>query len=299
MIDRDTLIPKRRFLPLPGTVVGILVRSPYSVLSREGRETAEDQYWFSTDGSSYQVVYVPVEKNPTYPRLEAPVGPNGERQAFDNLGLATRSNLRRFGIRDEVALVEIEVNGGRGSPPADSVIATRLRRLDGTADFPARFERVKARAVERYQQWVSLESRRIESAMENSAIKALGQKPPTGPREQTEAVYFTWSSKERRYRIHFLTTITNGAYEYEGGIRIEFSPPEVAGGKSTGPASKSTNLRYGTQFGVEFGQVFEVTADGHFDRILEFPIQTFQREVRPRGVFEPVLSPPRLPKRNR
>ncbi|MCX7700696.1 MAG: hypothetical protein N2039_07445, partial [Gemmataceae bacterium] len=198
-----------------------------------------------------------------------------------------------------VALVEIEVNGGRGSPPADSVIATRLRRLDGTADFPARLDRVKAQAVERYQQWVSLESRRIESAMEKSAMKALGQKSPTGPREQTEVVYFTWSSKERRYRIHFLTTITNGVYEYEGGIRIELSRPESAGGKSTGPASKSTNLRYGTQFGVEFGQGFEVTADGHFDRILEFPIQSFQREVRPRGVFEPVLAPPRLPRRHR
>lgn len=297
--DREVFLPQRRFLTLPGQTIGVLLRCPSAVLALGGRESAEDQYWFSTDGSSYQAVYVPVDKNPIYPRLEAPVGPMGERQAFENLSLATSSSLRKFGIRGEVVLVELEVNGGRGSPPADAFVATRLRRLDGTADFPVRLERVKAQVIERYQNWVSAESRRIEAELEKSALKALGQRSATGPREQMDAVYFTWLTKSRSYRVHCLTTITNGAYEYEGGIRIEFSNQDGKGGHGPNSVTKSTNLRYGTQFGVEFGQGFEVTVEGHFHRTIEFPLQSFQRELRPRGILGPVLAPPRLPKPNR
>ncbi len=296
ILDRHAFIPKKRFPPLPGKVIGVLVQCPESALTVEGRESSADQYWFSADGGSYQSVYVVVEKSPTFPQLEAPVGSTGERQLFENLSLATTQTLRARGIRGEAVLVEVEVNGGRGSPPADAFVATKIRRLDGTAEFPARLVRLKARALERYQQWTSLEALRIESELEKALRKALGQRPVTGPREEAEAVYLTWLNKEQRYRIHFLTKITNGAFEYKGGIKIDFSVPGGTQSGATTKVSRSTSLRCGTQAGVEFGRGFQITKDGEFDRIFDLPVQSFQEELNSKVNLGPGVAPSRSPR---
>jgi hypothetical protein len=293
--DRASFLPKNRFFPLPGKVTGILLRNPAEALAIEGRSSQDDQFWFSTDGSSYQSLFVPVTKNPIFSQLEASVGSQGERQMFHNLSFATRETLRPLGIDSDIALVELEVNGGKGSPAADSLIATQLRRLDGTRDFPAMLPRLRSKVAQMYQDWISSDRRFIDAALEDAATKTLGPARATGPREQTDVFFVTWLSREGKCRVHIRTTITNGAYEYEGGIRIEFTPTTEKKPSASLPASQSTSLRYGRQFGVEFGSGYDISRNGSVEQVVHLPIETFQRDIRPRGILMP---PPRPPRKN-
>lgn len=292
--DRSQFIPKNRFVPLPGRVIGVLVRNPHEVLALQGRDSVNDQYWFSTQGSSYLAVFVRDATNPRFERLEAPLGDTGEKRVFENLSLATRDTLGSFGIRADLALVEVEVNGGHGSPVADSFVATTIRRVDGTDAFRANLSEAASKVADLYRNWLSSERSRIEAALEQAAVKALGTRPATGPREQMDVVFVTWLPKERCCRFSFQTTITNGDYQYEGNIRIELTPSADAQSPSKQGKSRSMSLRYGQQFGVELGRAYDVRSDGTVQPSVVLPIEAFQRELKPRGLLEivPSRSPP-------
>src|SRR5258706_9851538 len=129
--DRAGFIPVRKKEPLPGKVVGVLVSEPQAVLSTEGRSGPKDQLCFGRNGCSYRWVYVPVEKNPLIGRLNIRIGETGTQvKAFDKLSMANAGTLKQWDVPGTYALVEVEVNDGLGSPPDDSFVATKMRRLD-------------------------------------------------------------------------------------------------------------------------------------------------------------------------
>src|SRR5260370_8215893 len=49
--------------------------------------------------------------------------------------------------------------------------------------------------------------------MDESQKAALKDKKPDGQRETKELFYITWQPKEEKVRVHFRTTISDGAYE--------------------------------------------------------------------------------------
>src|SRR5262245_53237639 len=134
--DRKGYIPVRKHVPLQGKAAGILVADPQPVLSTEGRTGPKDQLCFAVSGASYRWVYVPVEANALISSLSLPVGHDGQRKKFDKLNMATPTSIKQWGIDVSFALVEVEVNEGLGSPASDSFVATKMRRLDGTNDYP-------------------------------------------------------------------------------------------------------------------------------------------------------------------
>jgi len=281
--DRKGFIPNRKHQPLPGTVIGVIVPNAQPVLTLEGRSGPADQLCFSTGGCSYRWMYVPVERDAQIPRIDLMVGTKGERKRFENLSLATAATLKPFGIDSGYALVEVEVNGGLGSPADDSFVATKIRRLDGTEEFPLKLGEVLPDVQRRYVDQSKEQVRLVDGAMEKAADAALKGRKATGPRERTDVTYVTWMPDTKRLRVHVRTIVADGNYQYAGGMNIEYGRPRTMVAARPG-AMMSTRLpdglRNGVQFGVEFGTAYEVSASGKLERTLNLPLDSFQREVK-------------------
>jgi hypothetical protein len=281
--DRKNFIPYRKHVPLPGKIIGVLVNGAQPVLTLEGRSGPADQICLGYGGGSYRWLYVPVEKDAMIPWLNLPVGPTGaERKRFDNLTLAGSATLKPLGVQSKYALVEIEVNGGLGSPADDSCVATKLKVLDGSAEFPLKVEQVIAELTKRYQDYQTEQGRDINVMMEKAAAAAIKDKKSNGNRERSDVMFITWIPETERLRVHFRTTIHDGLYQEMGG---EFGGPRrpmtwAAGRPMPPELLRPVGGRSGTQFGVEFGIAYEVSKSGKVERVLTLPMEIFQREIK-------------------
>ncbi len=348
--DRASFIPHRKYEPMKGKVVGLLVSDVAAKMGHEGRSGPQDAMGFSVNGNSYRWVYVPVEKNPLITRLNVHVGEKGDRiKVYPQLSMANAQTVQQWKIDVPYALVEVEVNDGDGAPAEEGFVATNMTRLDGTPAYPFKITEVLADIKKRHATWESEQAKKIDAAMSDAANKVLKQGDKvTGPREKSELFYITWLPDRERLRIHFRTTLTDGAYKYGGGAEIDDPRlPPIRPIKPLGPAlpvkpgalvkplpikpairvkpavqpqpavpaqkgglaafpppppRDFPKVRYGTQFGIEYGIAYEVTKNGKIDRTLILPIESFSKELPPPPAIGPRGGPrgvdpvPPLPK---
>lgn len=289
--DRASFIPLRKQQSLAGKVVGVLVSEPHAVLATEGRSGPKDQMCFGRGGCSYRWVYVPVENNPLIPRLNIRIGEKGSQvKAFDRLSMASPETVKKWDVPGTFALVEVEVNDGLGSPPDDSFVATKMRRLDGTAEFPLKVDEVIADLRRKYDDHLRETAGPVDEAMAKAAAAALKDRKPTGPRERRDVMFVTWLPETDRLRVHFRTIMTDGEYQYANGIKIDLGgaiPTMKAGSGVTAPSRLPNGLKYGKQFGVEFGLAFEVAKSGKVEKTLALPMESFQKNLQQPAVFGP------------
>jgi hypothetical protein len=267
---RQDFLPRRKYVPLPGKAVGLLVGQIRDVVGQEGRSGPEDAVCFARSAASYRWVYLPVPAPAPIRDLRVPVGEKGtEFQVYTALDIARPAMLAGWGIRTLPALVEVEVNGGRGSPAGESFVATHLRLLEGSQEYPLPASKILADLRQRYQRFLKERHKDLEAALKTAQQQALGDGKPTGPREQKELGYFTWLPETNALQARFLTRWTDGAYHYvRGGARPGPGVPPPAG-----------QLRVGTTFGVEVGMLYEVSATGQLRRQALLPITTFVQRL--------------------
>lgn len=285
--ERKGFIPHRKHQELAGTVVGILLADGQPVLSMEGRSGPPDQLCLGTNGGSYRWVYVAVQDGkPMIGSLNIPVG-KGEVKRFDQLSLATPATVKQWGVAQPYSLVEVEVNAGLGSPAGDSFVATRIKVLDGSKEYPLKTAEVVADLKRRQESFLNDRVKAIEAALDEAQGKALKGRKPTGPREKSTVMYLTWLPETQRLRAHFLTRISDGAYSYGQGIA-----PAIDGGPARRPPSPpQAGPRFGTSFGIEFGVAFEVGKTGQLERTQSLPIESFQVEIPPPPAIRRPVDP--------
>jgi hypothetical protein len=270
--DRTGLLPRQQYRPLPGKAVGVLVGGAQALLADEGRRGPADTFCFAAGADSYRWVYVPVEQKPRIGGLRVAVGEKGDKaQRFDSLSLADPQTVKRWGITEPYALVEVEVNGGLGSPAAGSFVATRLRPLDGTADYPFRVAEVIARLRQGYQLWLREQDSAIDEAMAEARRNALTDRKPTGPRERDELLFVTWLPQTQRLRVLVRTRVHESVYRPP----VRTPPPTEEGPRTP----RKANDRVGTAFGVELGMAYEVSRTGRVEQSEPLPIEWFQKAI--------------------
>src|SRR5262245_62189204 len=76
----------------------------------------------------------------------------------------------------------------------------------------------------------------------------------------------------------------DGDYKYDGGIKVDFGARTmamrpIATAKVAMDPALSNGLRFGKQFGIEFGTAYELSKTGKVERVLSLPIESFQREM--------------------
>jgi hypothetical protein len=269
--DRADFVPHQKFQALPGSAVGVLVGEPQAVLRLGGRSGPADAYVFSSDGHSYRWIYVPNPEKPQVTNLRVPVGDKGQTRTYPALSLANPGNVAQWEVKAPYALVRVQVNSGEGSPPGDSFVATEMKPLDGTKEYPLRVADVIAELRKRYAAHVKGQDKAVHDAMDAAQKKALKDRKPTGPRETQEVMYVTWLTKAERLRVHFRTRLTDGEFQYAGGGAAPAGkPPRVM-----------PRIRYGTAFGVEYGMAYEVSKNGEVVHTEALPIETFRQVLPP------------------
>jgi len=260
------------FTPLPGVAVGVLVRDAEPVLRAERRFGPGNAMVFGRDGASYRWIYVPARAGEVGESVYVLVGQSGERtQRFTGVILATTSTLRAPPMQDGFALVEVEVNGGLGSPSVESFVATRLRVLDRTPEYPLDTARTAEAAIVRCRDALA-NNDAIETALE-SVAGAIS--PATkGMREEVLTTRVTWLSNEERLRIECLIRVSRGEYRYGRGV--------VRQDQQTG-SEQDPGIRYGRQVGVTATLAFEANKAGRLEPAGETPPEPFVMEIPPPG----------------
>jgi hypothetical protein len=256
--DRAGFIPHRKHEPLKGTAVGILLYDAQPVLHSEGRSGPADQLCFSTGGNSYRWVYVPATEKARITNLRVPVGDkeNAQFVVFPALDMASPRNVAPWGITSHYTLVEVEVNNGSGSPKNDSFVATKMKVLEGTKEYPLRTADIIKQLKGRYDALVKEQGNALKSAMAEAKKRAIKDGQATGPRQQFEFMYVTWMPQTKRLRVHFQTKISDGQYKYF----------EEGHGRMRRPAMS------GISFGVECGMTYEADKEGKVVHVDSFYI---------------------------
>src|SRR5207249_2108098 len=228
--------------------VGVLLYDGQPVLSTEGRSGPADQLCFSTAGCSYRWVYVPVAANPQITNLQVPVGEVGQTQIYPSLDLARPQNVKAFGVEGHYTLVEVEVNNGQGSPKNDSFVATQIRVLEGSKEYPLKTQEVITGMKKKFAEYQKEQAKAIDEAMDKGAKLALNDQKATGPREKEELMYVTWMPDNERLRVHFRVKLTDGSFKFVDGP-IRPGPggkvPPIKGGVDQ-PPPENVKIKTGT-----------------------------------------------------
>jgi hypothetical protein len=262
-----------QFEPLPSKAVGVVVLDSAPLAAREGRSGPPGAVAFLRGTASFRWMYLPAPGDPDAEDMSFGLGPDGKTQKlFSKVRLATKDMLKQLELTGPFHLVEVEVNGGDGSPAEESFVATSLQRLDGTKEYPFKPAELLRDLTARARKHVEEEKEAIAKAMAIAQEKVAKGRKPTGPEEKTEEVLVTWLPKEARLRVEVQCRVTNGFYVTGQGVE--------------GP--KRTVTRGGTQFGAVGGMVYEVGKNGEVERETPVKFVPFTRELGlPQGANRP------------
>lgn len=262
-------LPVQKFEPLPGKVVGVLASNNQTLLANEGRKGPADALTLGTGTGSQYWVYLPDQKKPMIGAMLFPVGKDGKQlQRFNRLNFATVEKLKPAGITQPFTLVEVEVNGGRGSPAKPSFVATSIQPVEGTKLYPLHATEVIDRLQERFAKWKLTRARALDVALtaERHELGWLKSKDTT--RSEEQLFYVTWISDRKvlqvqiRHRLQEkdpLATLARPAIAYQAD-------------DGTPPKTKAERI-----IGVEEGVAFEVSRQGKVDRMEAIPLKEFHR----------------------
>jgi hypothetical protein len=265
--------------------IGVLASGAETVMDDEGRKGPQGALCFSVGGGSYRWVYVPVTKKPVIGGMRIPVGEKGDmRKPFYDLCFADVKTVKRWGVTEPFALVELEVNDGFGSPASESFVATRMRVLDGTTEYPLHVAEVIGQLRKEYQSWLQGQENTIQAGMCEAQRAALGHRRRTGPQQTDELLYVTWLPNTQQLHVQFRTRVRDGAYEY---ANAEEPGRKGEGREETGkfprpslvPRVSAENTRFGKMFGVELGKAYAVSKVGVVEGSQIVPLRLFQKEI--------------------
>ena len=269
--DRADPFPARQFQALPGKVVGVLVSGGQDVLAQEGRRGPADAFVFGSGPGSYRWLYVPVQKKPLIGGLLVRVGEKGNTvKAFRKLSMADARTVQQWGITGPYALVEVEVNGGLGAPPGETFVATHMRPLDGTKEYPLQVAKVVGDLRREFRAYLQEQGDAIEHGLSEARSRVPADHTLTPGRERTETVLVTWLPETDQLRVTIHARIAEKAL---GPVRPgRPALPTADGTQPAVPASTS-----GLLVGVELGMTYEVSKVGALDGSRPVPLHLFQK----------------------
>src|SRR5437762_1750368 len=77
--DRNTFLPQRKYNPLPGKAIGVLVSDVAGFMSFDGRGGPADAQAFSAANASYRWMYIPDPQKQLVTGLQVRIGEKGDK----------------------------------------------------------------------------------------------------------------------------------------------------------------------------------------------------------------------------
>jgi hypothetical protein len=272
--DPANPFPRPQFQALPDKVVGVLVSGAQDVLALEGRRGPADVFCLGCGDGSYRWMYVPVPKKWIIGGLNIRVGPKGDTvKRFTGLSMANPKTVERWGVSGPYALVEVEVNAGLGAPPGEHFVATNLRVVDGTKEYPLHVAKVIDDLRRQFQIHLKLEEDAIARGLYAARERLPAGHKRTPGREQTETLFVTWLPETQQLRVILQARITEKALATAPPLP---PPPAVDTGDGRPP---DPPVHAGVQLGVELGVTYEVSKLGLLDGSRDLPLRPYHKEL--------------------
>jgi hypothetical protein len=225
----------------------LLLTDATDSLSAEGRSGPKDAVVFSYGLGSYRWVYVASKNSFDAEDLSLPVS-DGKEVDFRGVELLRATELRnRWKADGRLHLVQVEVNGGKGSRPNEAFVASSMRILDGTAGFELIPSAAFAEVEQRYKKYLVSQDATVRGVMAKARAKLDPAAKSTGPKEVITTSRVQWLPESQSMRVEYRHQVSDGVYSYSQGVE--------------GLPSKQT--RTGTQFGVRETSIYEVDRHGH------------------------------------
>jgi hypothetical protein len=274
--DRDNLFPRRQFQALPDKVVGVVVADGQDVLGREGRRGPTDALCFASGGGSYRWVYVPVTRKWIIGALNVLVGARGDRiQRFNHLNVASARNVQQWGVSGPYTLVEVEVNGGLGAPPSEKFVATNMRVVEGTKEYPLHIGKTVDDLRMQFHVYLKVHEDLIARGMSEARTALPEGHKLTPGREQTETVFVSWLPETDQLRVVFQARLGEKAL---ATARPAAPPPPVTTQPDDGRPPPAP-VHAGVLLGVDVGMTYDVSRRGVVDRSRPVPLHRFNKEL--------------------
>jgi len=259
------LLPYKRFAPLKGHAVGVLILNGNEFSQTEGRTGLSSH--FCTNMSSYDWIYLPHVPGKPGNKLKLPVGEKGDKQEFAVIFGDSRDAIKALGVSADYTLAEVEVNGGQGRPATqEGFVVTGIRVLEGTRDYPLKTADVIKEARDRLTRDLKTRERAVEEALGKIAKRVLKKdQRPTGPRENKEVMYVTWIPETQRQLVCFRMEIADGSYSK---VKTMWTGPKAQQKVVTVSAGPRFGLAYTVKYGADkTGQIVntEVSPFVEFD----------------------------------
>jgi hypothetical protein len=254
----STNLPAARGMTLAGVAVGLLIdNGPLAGVARAQAGRTNTPAVFSHDGAERLLYLLAGPGEASAEKRRFYVAEEPAPKMFPRVVPATSQALIASGIREKMALVEVEVNGGAGSaalPLGEAFVATSIRRVDRSSEYPIDPERVARSVVEHCQRE---ESRLFEALNARLAASrhSLSAGSPTTQQRQLSTT-FTWLERVGRLR---------------GECVFSLVEQEERFGRGTvpGPAERQQSdqgIRYGRQISIVSKLVFEADKVGRLGK---------------------------------
>ena len=266
--DRAQFIPETRFPALPGRAVMVLTGDTWPILKAHGRGGHPQSACLSAAGGAYRWVFIPSESEPTVP-LRVRIGDKADRKTYPKTRGCTLDDLQPMGVTEQYSLVEVEINEGLGSSEAQtSVLVTKLKVLDRSADYPIHTAKVVVDLRSKYEDFLSAEEKEVAAAAEKIRADALKAPPrregKPEPGSTTTLTYVTWMPETSTLQVRCNTKRIDGRIpRYVGQSRSEAPPPVLPG----------------VEWGLDLGMLYEVDKEGKLLKSVRLPIQAFTRPL--------------------
>jgi hypothetical protein len=254
------------FDALPGTAIGVIAFNTDQLASKEGRSGPSGAVTFVRGTGSFRWMYLPVKNDADAENLQFGIGERpATKKMFTNVRLATRDMVARLGLKEPFNLVEVQVNGGAGSSPEESFVATAIRRIDTTKEYPLAPDKVLREVLEIGNRRLAEQEPAIKKAFNKARTSINNASGVSGSDEKNKDVFVTWLPKKERLEINLIIRVSNGFYATSQGV--------------DGPRFQSQ--RSGTQFGATFSVSFQVDRNGAIAAEIPMGIKPFIREIEP------------------
>lgn len=185
--------------------------------------------------------------------------------------LATIDNTLQFGVTRNFSLVEVDVveRGGSPSGGVPALIATSMKVVDNSAEYPIRPHKVVAEMRAKYEAWAK--DQNVAEAMEKARLAAKGDEKKTKPSRSATILHVQWVTETKKLQVRFLTRVLT-----TDDVARPYSGPPLG----NIPAPRKI------WWGIEFGALYETDKAGVLERRLTLPSASWSGEFPPHPALD-------------
>lgn len=263
-------------LPLSGSAVGVIAGDVNRLMKSYGLIGPPDSVGFASGLAKYRWMYLSCDA-PQAESVILPVGLEGkQRKSFKQVCLATVQLLKSQGIDQPYSLVRVIVNGGLGCPSSAAFVATEIKRVDGTDEYPIDVTKIVQVARDEFAARLLQSQATVDHDLRALVEKTFPRAKSRLNRDEAQDVYVTWLPDKEKLYVRFRRSVAEGESKRAIGAHIS---PDAAEHSSADKKGAGRGIPVGTIVGVTSQMEFEFSKTGEPVGRGALSVREFKKEL--------------------